>query len=210
MSPLAPLTGHPNHQTPARLSLAFTPREENSMPNWRRAWWPGGTWFFTVNLLERRDNRLLLEQIDLLCHSVAKVQQAHPFTIHAWVVLPDHLHCILSLPEGDSDFPLRWRLIKGNFSRALPVTELRSQTRLRHGERGIWQRHYWEHLIRDEEDYRRHMDYVHINPLKHGHVMQVVDWPYSTFHHYVAAGLVRVGWKNWSNSRKYILSQISD
>lgn len=124
------------------------------MANWRRAWWPGGTWFFTVNLLERRNNRLLVEQIDLLRHSVAKVQQAHPFAIHAWVVLPDHLHCILSLPEGDTDFPLRWRLIKSRFSRALPVNERRSQTRLRHGERGIWQRHYWEHLIRDEQDYR--------------------------------------------------------
>ena len=100
------------------------------MANWRRAWWPGGTWFFTVNLLERRNNRLLVEQIDLLRHSVAKVQQAHPFAIHAWVVLPDHLHCILSLPEGDTDFPLRWRLIKSHFSRALPVTERRSQTRL--------------------------------------------------------------------------------
>jgi REP element-mobilizing transposase RayT len=122
------------------------------MANWRRAWWPGGTWFFTVNLLERRNNRLLVEQIDLLRHSVARVQQAHPFAIHAWVVLPDHLHCMLSLPEGDSDFPLRWRLIKSHFSRALPVTERRSQTRLRHGERGIWQRHYWEHLIRDEQN----------------------------------------------------------
>ncbi len=122
------------------------------MANWRRAWWPGGTWFFTVNLLERRNNRLLVEQIDLLRHSVAKVQQAHPFAIHAWVVLPDHLHCILSLPEGDSDFPLRWRLIKSHFSRALPMTERRSHTRLRHRERGIWQRHYWEHLIRDKQD----------------------------------------------------------
>nr|WP_277420242.1 transposase [Aeromonas dhakensis] len=122
------------------------------MANWRRAWWPDGTWFFTVNLLERRNNRLLVEQIDLLRHSVAKVQQAHPFAIHAWVVLPDHLHCILSLPQGDTDFPLRWRLIKSHFSRALPVNERRSQTRLRHGERGIWQRHYWEHLIRDEQN----------------------------------------------------------
>ena len=164
------------------------------MANWRRAWWPGGTWFFTVNLLERRNNRLLVEQIDLLRQSVAKVQQAHPFAIHAWVVLPDHLHCILSLPEGDTDFPLRWRLIKSHFSRALPVNERRSQTRLRHGERGIWQRHYWEHLIRDEQDYRRHMDYVHINPLKHGHVTRVADWPYSTFHRYVASGVYPPDW----------------
>ncbi|MGL5407242.1 MAG: REP-associated tyrosine transposase, partial [Shewanella sp.] len=132
--------------------------------------------------------------IDLLRQSVAKVQQAHPFAIHAWVVLPDHLHCILSLPEGDTDFPLRWRLIKSHLSRVLPVNERRSQTRLRHGERGIWQRHYWEHLIRDEQDYRRHMDYVHINPLKHGHVTRVADWPYSTFHRYVASGIYPPDW----------------
>ncbi|MDQ1884497.1 hypothetical protein RA180_10900 [Aeromonas salmonicida] len=99
-----------------------------------------------------------MEQIDLLRHSVAKVQQAHHFTIHAWVVLPDHLHSILSLPEGDSDFPLRWWLIKSHFSRALPATERRSQTCLRQGERGIWQRHYWEHRIRDEQDWSRSVD----------------------------------------------------
>ncbi|MGN4997860.1 REP-associated tyrosine transposase [Aeromonas sp. 80P] len=161
------------------------------MANWRRAWRLGGIWFFTVNLLERSDNQLLVTQIDLLRHTVAKVKQTHPFTIHAWVVLPDHLHCILSLSEGDTDFPLRWR---SYFSRALPITERRSQTRLRHGERGIWQRHYWEHLIRDEEDYRRHMDYVHINPLKHGYVTQVGDWPYSTFHRYVASGIYPPDW----------------
>ena len=98
------------------------------MANWRRVWRLGGIWFFTVNLLERRDNQLLVTQIDLLRRTVATVKQTHPFTIHAWVVLPDHLHCILSLPEGDTDFPLRWRLIKSHFSRALPITERRSQT----------------------------------------------------------------------------------
>ncbi|EQC05462.1 hypothetical protein K931_05316 [Aeromonas salmonicida subsp. pectinolytica 34mel] len=96
--------------------------------------------------------------------------------------------------RGTPIFPLRWRLIKSHFSRALPVNERRSQTRLRHGERGIWQRHYWEHLIRDEQDYRHHMDYVHINPLKHGHVTRVADWPYSTFHHYVASGVYSQDW----------------
>ncbi len=96
--------------------------------------------------------------------------------------------------RGDTDFPLRWRLIKGHFSRALPVNERRSHTRLRHGERGIWQRHYWEHLIQDERDYRHHMNYVHINPLKHGHVTRVADWPYSTFHRYVASGIYPPDW----------------
>jgi len=100
----------------------------------------------------------------------------------------------MTLPPGDSDFSLRWRLIKSGFSRALPKTERRSMVRRAAGERGIWQRHYWEHLIRDEADYRRHVDYVHVNPLKHGHVKCVQDWPYSTFHHYVAAGVYPTDW----------------
>ncbi len=164
------------------------------MPNYRRAFLPGGPWFFTVNLLERHGNDLLVCEIDLLRHIVRRVRQQHPFHIDAWVVLPEHLHCVMTLPPGDSDFSLRWRLIKSGFSRALPKTERRSRVRQAAGERGIWQRHYWEHLIRDEADYRRHVDYVHVNPLKHGHVKRVRDWPYSTFHHYVATGVYPVDW----------------
>jgi len=110
------------------------------------------------------------------------------------VVLPDHLHCVIELPPGDADFPLRWRLIKMNFSKALPLTELRSKVRIKRGERGIWQRRYWEHLIRDEADFRAHRDYVHINPVKHGLVNGVVDWPHSTFHHLVKQGVYPSDW----------------
>ena len=164
------------------------------MPNYRRAYVPGGTWFYTVNLLERHGNDLLVREIELLRATVRRVRSDHPFHIDAWVVLPEHLHCVMTLPPGDSDFSLRWRLIKGGFSRILPRTERRSMVRRAAGERGIWQRHYWEHLIRDEADYRRHVDYVHVNPLKHGHVKLVQEWPYSIFHHYVAAGVYPADW----------------
>jgi putative transposase len=164
------------------------------MPNYRRAFIPGGTWFFTVNQLQRYRNDLLIREIDLLRETVRRVRERHPFQIDAWVVLPDHLHCIWTLPPGDSDFSMRWRLIKSGFSRALPNTERRSDVRKDAGERGIWQRHYWEHLIRDEADYQRHADYVHVNPLKHGYVKRVADWPYSTFHRYVAKGMYPADW----------------
>lgn len=164
------------------------------MPNYRRAFVPGGTWFFTVNLLERNNNDLLVREINLLRQTVRAVKQKHPFHIDAWVVLPEHMHCVFTLPQGDSDFSLRWRLIKSGFSRALPKTEYRSSVRKVAGERGIWQRHYWEHLIRDDNDYRRHIDYVHINPLKHGCIERVQDWPYSTFHRYVKSGVYPVDW----------------
>jgi putative transposase len=164
------------------------------MPDYRRAWHPGGTYFFTVNLLQRQGNDLLINHIDLLRTAVKTVHQGHPFKIHGWVVLPEHLHCVIELPADDADFATRWRLIKMEFSKALPRTEILSAVRIRRGERGIWQRRYWEHLIRDERDYRAHMDYVHINPVKHGLVEYVADWPYSTFHRLVAEGLYPANW----------------
>jgi len=164
------------------------------MPNYRRAWHPGGTYFFTVNLLQRTDNDLLVRHIDVLRESVKWVRHAHPFAIHAWVVLPEHLHCVISLPPGDADFALRWRLIKMRFSKTIPDKEWISATRQRRGERGIWQRRYWEHLIRDEKDFSAHMDYVHINPVKHGLVERVIDWPYSTFHRLVEDGVYPRNW----------------
>jgi putative transposase len=164
------------------------------MPNYRRVWVPGGTYFFTVNLLRRCGNDLLVRRIEDLREVVASVKERHPFSIHAWVVLPDHLHCVIELPEGDIDFALRWRLIKAYFSKRLPVMERRSDLRLARGERGIWQRRFWEHLVRDERDFAAHMDYVHINPLKHGLVERVVDWPYSTFHRWVEAGVYCNDW----------------
>ena len=164
------------------------------MPDYRRAYHPGGTYFFTVNLLERTDNDLLTRHIDVLRDAVRVVRLAHAFEIRSWVVLPDHLHCVIKLPDNDSDFSLRWRLIKTRFSRELPLTERRETVRVRRRERGIWQRRFWEHLIRDERDYTAHMDYVHINPVKHGLVKQVSDWPYSTFHRLVKMGIYPHDW----------------
>jgi len=164
------------------------------MSDYRRLWCPGGTYFFTHTLLRRHDNDLLIRHIELLREAVRIVRRSHPFEIHAWVVLPEHLHCVIELPAGDCDYATRWRLIKLIFSRSLPVAEPRSWLQQLRRERGIWQRRYWEHQIRDAEDLRRHLDYVHINPLKHGLVERVGDWPYSTFHRQVAQGLYPADW----------------
>ncbi len=163
------------------------------MSNYRRYRVPGGTYFFTVNLLERRQDTLV-RHIDSLRDAVRKTRHERPFHIDAWVVLPDHLHCVWTLPPGDDDFSNRWKAIKIRFVQALPRTEHRSKVRIAKGERAIWQRRFWEHAIRDERDYTQHIDYVHLNPLKHGYVQRVVDWPHSTFHRYVAAGLLPAGW----------------
>jgi len=164
------------------------------MPDYRRTRHPGGIYFFTLTLLRRRNNDLLTRHIEELREAVRTVRRAHRFDIHGWVVLPDHLHCVVRLPQGDTDFTLRLRLIKAGFSKSLPRTEWLSAVRRRRGERGLWQRRFWEHLIKDEADYRAHMDYVHINPVKHGLVRRVADWPYSTFHRLVAQDMYPLDW----------------
>jgi putative transposase len=164
------------------------------MTDYRRAHAEGATWFFTVNLAERRANPLLVENIDLLRQVFRKVKEDHPFTIDAIVVLPDHLHCIWTLPEGDSDYKTRWALIKAGFSRAIPKTERRSESRGSRGERGIWQRRFWEHMVRSQEDFSRHADYIHWNPVKHGWVKRAWDWPHSSFHACVRRGLYTADW----------------
>lgn len=162
--------------------------------DYRRVWVEGGIYFFTVNLLERKGNDLLVRHIDILRAAVAQVKIKYPFIIHAWVVLPDHLHCVIELPEGDSNFAVRWRLIKILFSKGLPRDEYRSAVRMHRKERGIWQRRYWEHLIRDQQDFENHINYVHINPVKHGLVENVREWPFSTFHQWVKRGLYPQNW----------------
>jgi putative transposase len=169
------------------------PRQNTRMPDYRRNRVPGGTYFFTVNLLER-NLRLLTDHIDLLRLAVRQERIRRPFRIDARVVLPDHMHCIWTLPPGDDNFSSRWRAIKIAFARRMPITESLSEVRRAKGERGIWQRRFWEHTIRDERDYAAHMDYVHFNPVKHGHVARVADWPHSSFHRSVAAGLYPVDW----------------
>jgi REP-associated tyrosine transposase len=163
------------------------------MPRYIRAFVPGGTFFFTVALLERR-RRLLTDHIEALRAAFAAVQAKRPFTIDAIVVLPDHLHCLWTLSAGDADFSMRWHAIKAAFSRAVPKGERLSARRVAKGERGIWQRRFWEHTIRDERDFERHADYIHFNPVKHGHVRCVADWPYSTFRRYAQRGIYPLDW----------------
>ena len=163
------------------------------MTSYRRDRTGGATWFFTLALADRR-SRLLLENVDLLRAAFRYTQQRHPWHIDAIVILPDHLHAICTLPVGDANYALRWRLIKTEFSRAIPRTEVVSDSRQTKGERGIWQRRYWEHRIRDDLDFTRHVDYIHFNPCKHGHALRVADWRWSSFHRYVRDGLLARDW----------------
>jgi putative transposase len=164
------------------------------MRRYIRARVPGGTYFFTVNLAERSGNSLLVDRIDALREAFRTTRQNHPFRTEAVVVLPEHLHVLWTLPESDSDFSTRWALIKARFSRAIESHEARSASRLRRRERGIWQRRYYEHAIRDAEDFARHVDYIHWNPVKHGWVERVADWPYSSFHKFVKRGRLPLDW----------------
>lgn len=163
------------------------------MPDYRRLRIPGATYFFTVNLLDRRSD-LLVTHIAQLRQAVMNARKRLPFHIDAWVVLPEHMHCLWTLPEADSDFPGRWQAIKIEFSRALPKSEQRSPDMIRRRERGIWQRRYWEHAIRDDRDDSAHMDYIHFNPVRHRLVDGPGDWPFSTFQRCAAAGLYPGDW----------------
>ena len=164
------------------------------MRRYIRAYQPGGTFFFTVNLAERTGSRLLTERIGLLREAFRTTRRSHPFRIEAIVILPEHLHALWTLPPGDSNYSMRWSLIKARFSRSIESGERRSGSRLRRRERGLWQRRFYEHVIRDEEDFARHVDYIHWNPVKHGWVERVVDWPYSSFHRYVRRGWLTPDW----------------
>ena len=163
------------------------------MSNYRRNRVEGGSYFFTVNLRDRRSD-LLVTAIDALRSAVRAARARHPFGIGAWVVLPDHMHCLWTLPPGDDDFPLRWRMIKAAFSHGVPREEDRRASLIRKREAGIWQRRYWEHTIRDDQDYAAHMDYIHFNPVKHDLVANAGDWPYSSFARCVAQGMYPVRW----------------
>ncbi|QND84947.1 Transposase [Chromobacterium vaccinii] len=163
------------------------------MSNYRRWRVPGGTYFLTFTLLDRGSS-LLVDHIDALREAVSRTRRERPFHIDGWVVLPDHVHCMITLPLGDDDFSNRIKAIKIRFVRVLPALEYRNPARCRNGERGIWQRRFWEHCIRSEVDYAAHLDYIHINPLKHGLVSRVQDWPFSTFHRAVKQGMYPQDW----------------
>jgi REP-associated tyrosine transposase len=161
--------------------------------NYRRNFIQGGSFFFTVSLAARH-SRLLVERIELLQQAFRYTQSRHRFTIDALVVLPDHLHAIWTLPSGDADYATRWRLIKTVVSRGVERLEERSESRRLKRERGIWQRRYWEHTLRNEDDFERHCDYIHFNPVKHGYVKSVSDWRFSSFQKFVRNGLYPADW----------------
>jgi len=160
---------------------------------YRRTNIAGAAYFFTVALANRR-RALLIERIDLLREVVSEVKKRHPFEITAMVILPDHIHAIWQMPPDDSDYPMRWSLIKAGFSRGVPKQEHVCASRLIKRERGIWQRRYWEHQIRDEQDLAAHVDYIHHNPVKHGYVMRASDWPYSSIHRFIRMGWMSEDW----------------
>ena len=165
------------------------------MSRYIRAQTPGATYFFTVTLEDRRAS-WLVDHIDLLRESVALVKRRHPFDIDAMVVLPDHIHALWTLPLADANFAMRWMLVKQLFTKKLRAkrAEAGSGRSRGKGEVDIWQRRYWEHLIKDDDDYANHVEYVHFNPVKHGWVRQVKDWPHSSFHQWVRDGRVHVDW----------------
>jgi putative transposase len=163
------------------------------MPNYRRNRVEGGTYFFTANLNDRGSNLLVCE-IAALRRAVRATRARHPFHIDAWVVLPDHMHCLWTLPPGDTDFPRRWQAIKALFSISVSPAQNRRASLVNKREAGIWQRRYWEHTIRDERDYAAHMDYIHFNPVKHGFALHADGWPYSSFGRCVKLGLYPTAW----------------
>ena len=163
------------------------------MTQYRRARIPGGTYFFTQALADRQ-SQLLVEHIEHLRNCIRTVRTQHPFVIDAMVVLPDHLHCLRTLPEQDADFSTRWSLIKSSFSRGIKTGERRSVSRVKRQERGIWQRRFWEHVIRDEADFATHVDYIHFNPVKHGLTEHAVAWPHSSLHRFIRDGRCDAAW----------------
>ena len=161
------------------------------MPDYRRIYRKGGCYFFTVVTTKRQS--ILIKNIQLVREAFQHVCSRHPFIIDAAVILPDHLHCIWTLPENDDDYSMRWRLLKSYFSHHL--SEQKNFT-FNKSNRSVWQKRFWEHLIRDEHDYNRHLDYIHYNPVKHGYVERAADWEYSSFKKFVKQGLYE---KNWSD-----------
>jgi len=160
--------------------------------NYRRNLLPGATFFFTVTLADRRSTALTTH-IDILRQAFRATRREMPFQIDAIVILPDHLHTIITLPAGDAHFPQRWRHIKTGFTRSV----LQSGTLLPQRDatgRTLWQRRYWEHTIRDENDFARHADYIHYNPTKHGLAPTPAAWPYSSLHRFIRAGAVPPDW----------------
>jgi putative transposase len=167
---------------------------------YRRAFIKNGSYFFTV-VTERRETVFANDNaVILLRDAFRSVKLKRPFTIDAMVVLPDHLHCIWTLPDGDADFSIRWRLIKTWFSKRYvekkPVTNL---NRLNKTQKAIWQHRFWEHCLRDERDFNQHVDYIHYNPVKHGYVDLASMWRHSSIHRYIGHGIIDRHWGGGMN-----------
>ena len=164
--------------------------------HYRRAFTPGGSFFFTVVTEGRRPIFASAESVAVLREAFRRVRQTRPFQIDAIVVMPDHLHCIWTLPPDDADFATRWRLIKTRFTKhcdpALRIAP--NAARTAKGEQAVWQHRYWEHQLRDETDFTRHVEYIHYNPVKHGLAASPQDWPHSSFHRYVESGIFLPDW----------------
>ena len=163
---------------------------------YRRAQKEGGTYFFTVVTDKRRPFLCESENIPLLRTSFAEIKSKHPFVIDAIVILPDHIHCLWTLPLEDSDYSMRWRQIKSAFSRrcSSQYKGEMTQSQIKKKEQAIWQRRFWEHEIQNELDYKKHVEYIHYNPVKHGLVDAPIDWEYSSFKRYVDRGVYLAGW----------------
>ena len=168
------------------------------MSHYRRSQAAGATYFFTLVAYRRQPILCDAPIREALHDAIVSIRDKRPFTIDAWVFLPDHLQCLWTLPPDDADFSTRWGLIKRQVSINCKKTYQRPEwltiSKLKHRESTIWQRRFWEHQIRDETDFIRHMDYIHYNPVKHRHCNQLSDWPYSTFHRYVNQGVYPSGW----------------
>jgi putative transposase len=168
------------------------------MPEYRRVKTEGSTYFFTVITHLRRPILTSEAVRQALREGIQRARQTLPFKIEAWVLLPDHLHAVWTLPPEDNNYASRWAIIKRQVSnrcgRQCGGRELLSRSRQNRKESGIWQRRFWEHQIRDDHDFQRHIDYLHWNPVKHGHVRQAADWPFSSFHRWVAQGIYPPDW----------------
>ena len=189
------------------LGRSAPPYDWCAMPNYRRWYVPGGTYFFTVVTFARRRFLTSASARRLLRKAIEGVRGEMPFQIVAWVLLPDHLHTVWTLPSGDCGYSRRWRAIKGAFTKTYLAAGgqegARSASRRGRGEAAVWQRRFWEHTVRDEDDLALCVDYIHWNPVKHGLARRAGDWPWSTFHRYVKAGQYGPGWGTVDPCRGY-------
>lgn len=168
------------------------------MPEYRRFPVEGGTFFFTVVTFNRLPILTSEKAREILRFAWKSTQERFPFKTDAICLLPNHLHCIWTLPDGDPNYSVRWKEIKRLFTKGyleqIGPGETRSESRIKRNEAAIWQRRFWEHTIRDDRDFNQHVEYIHYNPVKHGVVKHPVNWPWSSFHQYLKMGYYAESW----------------